>query len=484
MTFHWHTQLKVAVFLSVIACSLPLIAGWTSSGGETLKDKINPWFFQNTTQVNYCILVDQQNFGQSIENIRYRIRKSLQIWKHQLQNLQMRSIGGQLISENTLRLGTQIYNEVPCSIKNNKIEPSNIDITFQFGVLTGEQISKLGDPTKYIGITVRTDYDLVTLKAKGFVYFSPESGPLKLNKVGLRDTPWSSRKGRDLLDALIHEIGHIYGIQHTNDLYLMQETYLETLLSASNEYSDDPPDLPYEKEEGDFFLLIDFFKFEVPDRFQFDINCRTTASSEPIDVPKDPESQPPSPPEDPNDSLFAQFKVKPAQSNKILLNKMSSNRKHTQLSNPNPQTVEQKYFGYAHNSNERQVRYCYNILRDGNKYRFEFVKEIERSRQVIGVAESLTRFEKGYKDQRAIVRFWIPKEQRVFPFGNNDIVKEFSERTHDIGLTQLNTVFKGNYKILSTGQSKPFFIQTQNFWRISFGGQIDGNIYLDLDEEF
>lgn len=102
MTFHWHTQLKVAVFLSVIACSLPLIAGWTSSGGETLKDKINPWFFQNTTQVNYCILVDQQNFGQSIENIRYRIRKSLQIWKHQLQNLQMRSIGGQLISENTL----------------------------------------------------------------------------------------------------------------------------------------------------------------------------------------------------------------------------------------------------------------------------------------------------------------------------------------------------------------------------------------------
>lgn len=482
MNFPFYTKLKLTGFLSILSCSLPLVAGWTSSGGETLKDKINPWFFQNTTQVNYCILTDPQHFGQSIESIRYRIRKSLQIWKHQLQNLQMKSIGGNLISENALRLGTQNYNEVPCSIKNNKIESTNVDIVFQFGVLTGEQISKLGDPTKYIGLTVRTDYDPVSLKAKGFVYFSPESGPLKLNKVGLRDTPWSSRKGRDLLDALIHEIGHIYGIQHTNDLYLMQDAYLENLLSANNKYGDDSPtDFPFEKEEGDFFLLFDFFKFEVPDHFLFDIMCRSTAVSEPIDTPKDP-----SPPEDNNSSLFTQFKVKPAKKNKIVSSKITLNRKHTKLSNPSPQTIEQTYFGYAHSSNEKQVRYCYNILRDGNKYRFEFVKEFERSRQIIGVAENLTRFEKAIwsKDQRSIIRFWIPKEQQVFPLGNNDIAKEYSERSHDIGLTLLNTTFKGNYTILSTGQTRPFFIQTENFWRISYGGVLDGHVYLDLEEEF
>lgn len=465
-----YCNVKYLCVVTTMIYSMCLNAGWTSSGGETLKDKINPWFFHNTKQVNYCVLVDTKNFGQSLSDIRRRISKGLEIWRHQLQNLSMNSIGGSLIKSHELVLATQNYNEVPCSIKEGKIHPSNIDLTFQFGVLTGEQLRRLGDPTEYIGITVRTDYDTENLKAKGFIYFSPEAGPLKLNKVGLVEKPWSTFNGRRLLDGILHELGHIYGIHHGSNLYLMDEGYLEELLSKNNEREEDYQ-APYEKEEGDIFLLVNFFKFEVPENFQFDMYCRTSSVAEaPISKPTEP---------DPEHSLFSYLNI-----TKYKINKEIEIKHKLNDLNSLSLSAEEKYFGYNDRNKFGEKKYCFNVIRNGFEYKFNLVKVEGDHRTLIGSSDSLQRIEIGYKGEKSIIKFWIPKEQKVFSLINQDIAKNYIERSHEIAFSQSGTLFKGTYGVVATGEKRLFFIQTHAYWQLSFGGVLEGKIYNDLEEGY
>lgn len=216
--------LNLLLFVGCFALSLltskPAIAGWTSGGGELVRDANNPWFLPNTTQATYCILVDEKNFGQSKEQIRPFIVQAFQFWRTQFLNTED---NGFLKSP----LGQQKFVEVSCVQKP--------DIQFLFGLLSGEQIQQVGDPTKYVGITIRTDYDRTNLKGKGFVYFSPQDGPLKLKTLdGSNSKPWSEQNGILVLPALIHEIGHVYGMPHSDDYLFMDERLLEEMFDPKN----------------------------------------------------------------------------------------------------------------------------------------------------------------------------------------------------------------------------------------------------------
>jgi hypothetical protein len=462
MSTKTYTSLMVVSFLNLL---LPLqsFAGWTSSGGETLKDKINPWFLQNTTEVRYCILVDQANFGQSFADVQRRVQKTLQIWKHQLGNLKMRSVGGSSSDENLPRLGTQNFIEVNCNLNGPRISTNGADLVFQFGVLSGEQLSKIGDPTSYIGLTVRTEYDPVNLRGKGFMYFSPENGPLKLNKSGLVQNPWSRQNGQMLLVALLHELGHVFGIQHTDHFPLMEESYLEFVLTNFGQDDDEQTSNPIDLKDGDVYLLFNFFKFDMPDNFPFDTYCRSSSRSSEGSI------QPP---------------VESGPATKVKSLKTKARKPLSPFLIPITDSIWDRFFGTPGviDAPSEARSECYGIKRKGHQFLFEVTETKENGvRVIIGQALNLERLDSSL-DERNIVSLWLPREQKIFEFG--DYAKYFLERKHGIGSMQILTLFKGNYVIKKTGVSRPFFVEANNFGRSRFGGEMDGVYYHDLGEGF
>lgn len=193
-------------------------AGWTSGGGELIRDANNPWFLQNTKTVNYCIEIDEPHMGLSRERARHLIRTAIENWKLEFRT----SSRPAQLKYHQIAVGTQEFVEVPCH--------QNIDLKFQLGVLNGEQIKKIGDPTKFLGVAVRTDYDRVNMRGKGFIYVSPAYGPLKFAGEKVREHVWAIEDGALLYGVLLHELGHVFGLNHSVG-YLMGDRFPEIITS-------------------------------------------------------------------------------------------------------------------------------------------------------------------------------------------------------------------------------------------------------------
>ena len=209
----------IPIVISLLVNNSLLAGGWSSGGGELLKNSRNPWFLNNVKDVYYCIKIDEEKFGVSRQTVKETLLKAIEFWKSEFQF--SIPIGKSKLGE--IQLASQTFKEVTCS--------NDIDIAFQFGTLTQYQKKYLQDPTKYGAITVRTSYSNKSLKGKGFVYVSPEKGPLAFNPEGLIKKAWSLNNNILLYQTLVHELGHIFGIPHMGSLGdLMSETFVESLL--------------------------------------------------------------------------------------------------------------------------------------------------------------------------------------------------------------------------------------------------------------
>lgn len=197
--------------------------GWVSGGGELIRDGHNPWFVSNVRDVNYCIDIDDLNFGQSRVRIQAIVQKVIENWKSEFQLTQPVNFSG----NRTLAIATQSFHEVPSS--------SAVDIRLQFGVLSGAQIAKIGDPTKFLGVSIRTDYDPIQLRGKGFIYISPSNGPLKFADDKVISDPWLQGDGALLYAVLLHEFGHVFGLVHSSSGFdIMNERFAETIVDRNN----------------------------------------------------------------------------------------------------------------------------------------------------------------------------------------------------------------------------------------------------------
>ena len=96
------------------------------------------------------------------------------------------------------------------------------------------QAAFIKNPKKAIGTTVRTEFDGVQLRGKGFIYISPENGPYALSGPGpfgaIIENRWGFAGGKLLELALIHELGHVFGIRHV-DATVMDPFLLRLLIS-------------------------------------------------------------------------------------------------------------------------------------------------------------------------------------------------------------------------------------------------------------
>ncbi len=202
----------------------------SGGGGGFVRTANNPWFVQNTKEVRYCLKIDERNFSLSKSLASQRIRDAISYWLEQFK------ISRDLYPmRDALQLGTQSFLEVDCA--------SDIDLEFLLGVLP-EAPPAGWIPTSWLGITVRTDYDNVNLRGKGFIYISPENGPLKFKNKNVLENVWSSFEGHLFRILVMHELGHLFGFQHRNvsGMDLMNHNFPE-LLVRKDTFKNPSPDV-------------------------------------------------------------------------------------------------------------------------------------------------------------------------------------------------------------------------------------------------
>ncbi len=204
---------------------------WSSGGGEIRTDSHNPWFVENTKQVTYCIEIDDENFGVDIDIARSKIEAGFAYWERQFREAETASyVSSSTLPAVQVKLATQSFFEVSCSQAH--------DMKFQLGTLTDMQKAYLKDPKHIVGVAVRTNYDRANMKGQGFVYISPERGPLALTATGIKENRWQIDANKRLEEVLVHELGHVFGLLHQEGI--MRDGFAEGAIRGNIHYPDHP----------------------------------------------------------------------------------------------------------------------------------------------------------------------------------------------------------------------------------------------------
>lgn len=200
--------------------------GWVSSGGEVFKNGKNPWFVNNTKVVNYCVRFSPSEFSVDESTVVRLVRESLAYWKDQLDGQASINLDAPILSptQNQASVAQQEF-------KFNTVCTGTEDLTLKFGydMLDAAEKTYMGTPEKYLGLTIRKNYDDAQLRGNGIIYISGDLGahPYKKTSPDVIDAAWKYPK---LLNyVLIHELGHVFGLSHSGS-GLMSEVFLDQML--------------------------------------------------------------------------------------------------------------------------------------------------------------------------------------------------------------------------------------------------------------
>ncbi|HAR44536.1 MAG TPA: hypothetical protein DCS07_18205 [Bdellovibrionales bacterium] len=244
------------VIVAVLLSSQSALArgGWISSGGEIYRNEKNPWFVGNTKIVRYCVAVDPLSVSADPAHVESLITASIVNWKREFQKY----YDAELFSE--FQVASQEFIQVPCA--------ENPDLKFQlgWGSLDSRQQAYIVEQgaESILGLAVRTDYDEVQLRGKGFIYIASDLGAHRYD--GGADTVEAAWQYDALLYYVIsHEFGHVLGVPHVGadhfldtSRFMMAEQFPEYILrKAAIDLLKQMPgfDLNRPNEFTDFFVL-------------------------------------------------------------------------------------------------------------------------------------------------------------------------------------------------------------------------------------
>ena len=219
---------RIWAILALSTSAELLGGGMVSTGGGIFGTGANPWFFRTGKDakmvVEYCIDVDPVNFPHDRSTVRGIIDHSIGFWAEQF---------SAAVVGHGVYVARESYWEVPCK--------PEVALRFSFGRFSTpdeeEQFRReIGNPTRLVAAAVRTSYDVKTLQGRGFIYLSPSSGPLAMQLDGSRGDVWNDPDGLSRLrGVLMHELGHVFGIQHRGIAgSLMHEAYPERLIRSQD----------------------------------------------------------------------------------------------------------------------------------------------------------------------------------------------------------------------------------------------------------
>lgn len=229
----------VFTILSFIFFAPAAMADWASGGGGLILDSQNPWFLPNTKEATYCIDIDYENFHLDFVKTNEIVVKALDYWKKEGADTE----GYAFFDNEKVKIATQKFVLKDCAEK--------VDLTFQMGHLNEIQRTYIQTPSDFAGAAIRTEYDKVNMRGRGFVYISPESGPQRFKGFEV-EKPWQVADGAMLYRVLLHELGHVFGIAHMGQPHdLMSSGYIESLMGLEVRYLD--------------FRMPDFFRFRGDD---------------------------------------------------------------------------------------------------------------------------------------------------------------------------------------------------------------------------
>jgi len=217
--------MKISFILLIMIFSFKSIAepgGWVSSGGEVFQFSKNPWFVKNTKQVYYCVQFSNDEFSTDLTTTKSLIRESLQYWKNEFSGNFLNLSGSNIFNDLTFEVANQDF------VLNDYCQGSE-DLVFKFGyqTLNDEEIKYLEKPSKYLGVTIRKEYD--NLKGKGIIFISGDLGKNSYELASEQTVAQAWRYPKLLKYVIIHELGHVFGVPHTGS-GLMSEVFLDQLL--------------------------------------------------------------------------------------------------------------------------------------------------------------------------------------------------------------------------------------------------------------
>ena len=234
--------------IGMILASTSAQADWASGGGQVIKDSQNPWFIQNTTSVDVCIIWDQDHFhpvDQNVSGLVSRFQHAVNYWKTEFKK--------SFVVSNYMQVATQEFNVKEIALLRGNSVPSasclDADLRVQFGWLSPEQIvfinTQMGGVQNYFGAAIRTNYDQELLRGKGFIYLKPDTGPLSSQSPGTTPNPWNLGRGYLIDKALQHELGHVFGLPHKDIETIMAVDYLERIFHQAD--AEENANYPYER---------------------------------------------------------------------------------------------------------------------------------------------------------------------------------------------------------------------------------------------
>lgn len=255
-------MIRISILLVMfLAPIFSFAGGWISSGGESLIYARNPWFVKNTKSVDYCIQMDESSFSISRNDAEKLIAEGFQYWKSEFANNGSPGNGNPGFTQ----IASQTFHFVAeCQDKTPLI--------FKLGLkkLNAEEIKYLDNPKKFIGVTIRKEYSLETLTGRGVIYLTADTGADAYTNDGqMLAEAW--KKPILFRYALIHELGHFFGVPHVGS-GIMSEVFMTVLLNKRM--------VPYFESTAQLSFLNPPANFEV---------CRGSASFNPdfFGVPKD-----------------------------------------------------------------------------------------------------------------------------------------------------------------------------------------------------